>query len=95
MSEDTTPTDGTDSDQDDVDADGSTTSTSKRHWLTNDVLAYLLVGTFPAIVILASVDVVDLGAVPGEVLIAWIAFAGTAVVWAYGPEAIEAWRGAR
>lgn len=71
---------------------GATHSTSKRWWLTNDGLAWLLVGTFPVVIAATAAGYLDLATVPSEVVYTWLASVGTAVAWAFGKDAIEAWR---
>jgi hypothetical protein len=77
----------------DAEASASTTSTARRWWLTNDSLAWLLIGTFPLILAAAAATYLNLGVVPESVLLAWLGFVGTAVAWTFGTDAIRAWRG--
>lgn len=72
--------------------DGQTHSTSKRHWLTNDGLAWLLTLGFLGIVAAAGTGLVDLTTVPSDVLWAFVVSFLLAVTWAFGTDAIETWR---
>lgn len=71
--------------------DGHTHNANARFWLTNDILAFLLSGTLPAIIAANAIGAIDLAAVPGEVRTAWLAFAGIATVWAFGSKAARVW----
>ncbi|WEL29854.1 hypothetical protein [Haloferax volcanii] len=73
-------------------SDSSTTSTAERFWLTNDGLAWLLVGSFPLLLGIAAAEYLDLAAVPESVLLSWLAFVGIAVAWTFGADAVSAWR---
>ena len=68
-------------------------SASERHWLTNDGIAWLLTLSMVGAVALGSIGIVDLTAVPQEILLAHVAAFGVAIVWAFGRDALEAWRG--
>lgn len=74
--------------------DHDTDSASKRHWLTNDGLAVLLTVTFIGYVYAPLTPLVD--GYPETnplVLGAFVTAFGVAVAWAFGRDAVEAWRG--
>lgn len=73
--------------------DGATHSVSKRHWLTNDGIAWLLTVSSIGLVVGAGIGMLDLGNVPAELLLVFVASFGTAIAWAFGRDALEAWRG--
>lgn len=81
---------------DEDDCDVQTTDESRRHYLTNDVLAGWLILTFPGIVAAGASGIYgfDLGVVPQSIRLAYVGVVGTATVWAFGKEALEAWRDA-
>ena len=72
---------------------GSTGSPSERHWLTNDGMAWVLTLSMVAAILLSAVGVVDLSNVPQEILVAFVGAFGVSIVWAFGRDALEAWRG--
>ena len=72
---------------------GSTDTASERHWLTNDGIAWLLTLSMVGVVTAASLGIVDLSTVPQEILVAYVVAFGVAIVWAFGRDALEAWRG--
>lgn len=82
-----------DEDDQDDEGDSQTESTSKRHWLTNDGIAWLLAIAYIALLFAAGLDWIHLGDVPEIALLAFIAAFGTAVAWAFGADAVRAWRG--
>lgn len=71
---------------------GDAVGPSRRHWLTNDGLAWLLVGSYPPMVVAQSMGVISLERVPSSVLATWMILVGTAAVWTFGRDALEAWR---
>jgi hypothetical protein len=76
------------------DEQGSTTSTARRWWLTNDVLAGWLVGTFALLLAAdATLQAVSISGVPQVVVQSWVLFTGIAVAWTFGTDAVRAWRG--
>lgn len=76
----------------DTPEDGTTNSTATRYPYTNDAIAGWLVVSFTLLSGLHTVNVVDLTTLPGTVFAAWISFVGIALAWAFGPEAVKAWR---
>lgn len=77
---------------DEPDADGSTSDTSQRWWLTNDLLAGLLVTSLVASVAIGGAGHLDLEAVPEPVVWTYVGSVGSAIVWTFGRDAVEAWR---
>lgn len=73
--------------------DRGTTSTSRRHWLTNDGLAVVLVLSLISVVALHGAGRLTLQTVPQSVLLLYVFSVGSAVAWAFGKDAVEAWRG--
>lgn len=72
---------------------GETTSSESRYWLTNDGLAWLLILTFVGYIYAPLTPYVD--AYPeanAAALAAYITAFGVAVAWAFGKDAVEAWR---
>ena len=82
----------TDDDPDEDSDDDSTESVSTRPPYTNDVLAFFLIGSIIGGVGADGLGVVALSSVPDEVLLSWVVMTGTATVWAFGRDAIAAWR---
>jgi len=70
----------------------STTSVSRRWLYTNDVLAGLLLGSLPILTALGSTQVLALTSIPNSWRVAYLVITGTAAVWSFGAEALEAWR---
>jgi len=70
----------------------STTSVSRRWIYTNDILAGLLLGSLPVLTALGSTQVLALSSIPNSWRVAYLVIAGTAAVWTFGSEALEAWR---
>jgi len=70
----------------------STTSVSKRWLYTNDLLAGLLLGSLPILTALGSTQVLALTSIPNSWRVAYLVITGTAAVWTFGSEAVEAWR---
>jgi len=70
----------------------STTSVSRRWIYTNDVLAGFLLGSLPVLTALGSTQVLALTSVPNSWRLAYLVITGTAAVWSFGAEALEAWR---
>jgi len=70
----------------------STTSVSRRWIYTNDILAGLLLASFPILTGLGSTQILALSSIPDSWRLAYLLIAGTAAVWAFGSEALEAWR---
>jgi len=70
----------------------STTSVSRRWLYTNDVLAGLLLGSLPILTALGSTQILSLASIPNSWRVAYLVITGTAAVWCFGSEALEAWR---
>jgi len=70
----------------------STTSVSRRWVYTNDLLAGLLLGSLPILTALGSTQVLALTSIPNSWRLAYLVVVGTAAVWCFGSEALEAWR---
>jgi len=70
----------------------STTSVSRRWIYTNDFLAGLLLGSLPILTALGSTQVLALTSIPNSWRLAYLVIVGTAAVWSFGAEALEAWR---
>jgi len=70
----------------------STTSVSRRWLYTNDLLAGLLLGSLPILTALGSTQVLALTSIPNSWRLAYLVITGTAAVWTFGSEALEAWR---
>jgi hypothetical protein len=76
-------------------AESDTTSARARFWLTNDVLAVLLVVSFVGVVVGGASGALDLGAVPVEMRAAYLTVSGGAAVWTFGQPAYQAWMSSR
>jgi len=70
----------------------STTSVSRRWLYTNDLLAGLLLGSLPILTALGSTQILALTSIPNSWRLAYLVVVGTAAVWCFGSEALEAWR---
>jgi len=70
----------------------STTSVSRRWIYTNDLLAGLLLGSLPILTALGSTQILALTSIPNSWRLAYLVVVGTAAVWSFGAEALEAWR---
>jgi len=70
----------------------STTSVSRRWLYTNDLLAGLLLGSLPVLTALGSTQILALTSIPNSWRVAYLVITGTAAVWCFGSEALEAWR---
>ena len=81
------------SDEEYDDEQGSTDSPARRYWLTNDAIAIALVASLIVGVIFGGVGWLNLQTVPKEITLVYSASVGTAIVWAFGADAVEAWRG--
>lgn len=75
--------------------EGDTSSPRARFWLTNDVLAFLLVISFVGVVVGAALGRLDLAAVPVEMRLAYLTVSGGAAVWTFGQPAYRTWAEAR
>lgn len=73
---------------------GETRSAQSRFWLTNDILAFVLVVGFMLLVALGAArdGQLELSAVPVNFRVALVAYVGIAVAWGFGTSAVEAWR---
>jgi hypothetical protein len=81
-----------DTDTDDSDDPESTSSISRRWIFTNDLLAFILLSSLPVVTALGATQILALGQVPEAVVLAYLGISGTAAVWAFGADALEAWR---
>jgi len=70
----------------------STTSVSRRWVYTNDLLAGLLLGSLPILTALGSTQILALTSIPNSWRVAYLVIVGTAAIWSFGAEALEAWR---
>jgi len=70
----------------------STTSVSRRWIYTNDALAGLLLSSLAILTGLGSTQILALSSIPDSWRLAYLAIVGTAAVWTFGSEALEAWR---
>jgi hypothetical protein len=92
------PGESSEGSDDECDAEGSdgwesATGTAKRHWLTNDALAGALGASLIAAVLLDGVGWLNLQTIPTEILYLYVFVVGSSMAWAFGKDAIEAWRG--
>lgn len=71
----------------------STTGTNKRFWLTNDLLAGVLVGSLVLVVLAHLITTFDISNTPQEIVYLYVFSVGSSVAWAFGKDAVEAWRG--
>jgi len=77
----------------DPDSDSESTTSVSRRWLyTNDLLAGLLLGSLPILTALGSTQILSLASIPNSWRVAYLVIVGTAAVWSFGAEALEAWR---
>jgi len=83
---------GTESDSESDPESESTTSVSRRWLYTNDLLAGLLLGSLPILTALGSTQILSLASIPNSWRVAYLVVVGTAAVWTFGSEALEAWR---
>lgn len=86
------PAEPSDSDTDDG---GSTRSTSKRHWLTNDLLAGALALSLILVVAAHGAGWLNLQTLPQWLVGVYVFSVGSSVAWAFGKDAVEAWRGGK
>jgi len=93
MSSEPSDTPASEDTEDGRDQQGSTTDTAKRHWLTNDLMAGLLGLSLIGLVSAHGLALVDLTTLPEPLLYLYVGAVGSAVVWTFGKDAIEAWRG--
>ena len=82
----------TESDESDQEP-GETQSSQSRYWLTNDAIALLLVIGFVGTLWLHGFGVIDLSTLPADALLAFLVYVGVAVTWAFGTDAVRAWKG--
>ena len=68
-------------------------SPGKRFWLTNDLLAVLLVVSFVGIVAAGGAGLVDLTAVPKHIRTVYLSVVVTAAGWTFGEAAYRTWSG--
>jgi hypothetical protein len=76
-------------------SDADTNSAEARFWLTNDVLAFLLVSSFVGVFVGAGMGLLDLTAVPVEMRLAYLTVSGGSAVWTFGQPAYRTWAEAR
>ena len=72
-------------------ASDAITSTKQRHPYTNDVLALWLVVTYPTLIGLDAWGLIDMRIVPRPLILGYVGLVGTAVAWAFGSAAVDAW----
>lgn len=77
------------------DSEGSTHGTDKRYWLTNDSLAVTLTSSLIAIIVMDGAGRLTLETVPQAVLYVYVGAVGASIAWAFGADAVEAWRGGK
>jgi len=70
----------------------STTSVSRRWIYTNDALAGLLLSSLAILTALGSTQILALSSIPDSWRLAYLVIVGTAAVWTFGSDALEAWR---
>jgi hypothetical protein len=70
----------------------STNSIAKRWVFTNDLLAFILLSSLPILTAAGATQLLALGQVPDSWVLAYLGISGTAAVWAFGADALEAWR---
>lgn len=75
--------------------DGDTESTATRHKYTNDAGFFILVLGWFGLIAAGGLGVIDLAAIQWYLLLTTTGLVGTAVVWAFGPEAMKAWHEAK
>lgn len=73
-------------------SDSDTRSPSRRHWLTNDVLAGMLVLSLVAVVAAHGAGSLNLQTLPQWLVGVYSFSIGASVTWAFGQDAVEAWR---
>lgn len=66
---------------------------SQRFWLTNDLLAVLLVVSFVGLVTAGGMGLVDLTAVPEHITTVYLSVVVTATGWTFGEAAYRTWSG--
>ena len=71
---------------------GSTDSPQRRWQYTNDIIAGWLVGTFPLMIAFDAYGAISLRDTPETAVMGYVVLVGTAVTWAFGSGALEAWR---
>lgn len=74
------------------DGEQGTTSTSRRWWLTNDLLAIGMAVSLIGIVAAHGAGWLNLQTLPEWLTGIYVFSVGTSVAWAFGEKAIEAWR---
>lgn len=73
--------------------DAQTSSAQTRWWATNDVLAAVLVVGHLTTMLLVGAGWLDPDVLATQFAKAYVLYAGAAVAWAFGKDAVEAWRG--
>lgn len=74
-------------------ASAESQSAAQRFWLTNDLLAVLLLVSFVSIVAAGSAGLADLSAVPGDIRTVYLSVVVTTTGWTFGEEAYRTWSG--
>lgn len=69
-----------------------TTSVRARYWLTNDILAFVLILSFVGLMGVAGRGIIDLSTIPVEIRVVYVSLVGASGVWAFGETAFERWR---
>lgn len=70
----------------------STLSPLPRHYLTNDALSLLLVGSLIAVVFAGSTGFLDPSTLPRSIRDVYVLSVAVSVVWAFGRDAFKVWR---
>ena len=68
-------------------------SSGQRFWLTNDLLAVLLLVSFVGIVAAGSAGLADLTTVPKHIRTVYLSVVVTAAGWTFGEAAYRTWSG--
>lgn len=82
---------GDDSSDDDDDPE-STSDLSRRWVFTNDLLAGFLLLSLPLLTAAGATQLLALGTIPGSWGASYLVIVGTAAVWCFGSDALEAYR---
>ena len=71
----------------------SESQSSQRFWLTNDLLAVLLVVSFVGFVAAESTGLFDIAAIPRRFRAVYLSLVITAAGWTFGEAAYRTWSG--
>jgi hypothetical protein len=75
------------------DPDSESTDSVARRWqYTNDALAGLLLGSLAGLTAIGATSLIGLGELPDLWMAAYLTVAGVAAAWAFGSDALAAWR---